>query len=234
MLRTLKKIHFKFDIIILTTILAVSIIEIVHIDMIFYKAGLVNRQVFMAFFSILSFVSFYELSKIAIVLFAVIRIFFHLRPGERNKRYAVTALASFLIFIVSWVFFFTLHQPGAVHYLRGYEKWVSKNVDIDSIQTWILSQEADKYLGHTYDRTGIPSDLPDFIRNVNPEWIYIHKNETGRCIELSWPHAISEYKGIVVGTLAMKTKQEELIKHSNYDFEYRHSIKPGVYVVEGR
>jgi hypothetical protein len=32
----------------------------------------------------------------------------------------------------------------------------------------------------------------------------------------------------------MKTKQEGLIKHSNYDFQYRRSIKPGVYVVLGR
>ena len=190
------------------TILAVSIIGIVHLDMIFYKAGLVNEQVFMAFFGILFFVSLYEISKIAIVIFAVMRIFFHLKPDERNKRYAITALVSFLIFIGSWVFFFTLHQPGAVHYLRGYGKWVTKNIDIDSIQTWILSQEADKYSDHTYDRASIPSDLPDFIRNVNPEWIYIRKNETGRCIKLTWRHGISEYKGIVVGSPEMKQKRK--------------------------
>jgi hypothetical protein len=234
MLKAQGKINYKLDIIIIAAILAVSIVGIVHLDMIFYKAGLVNKQIFMLFFSTLFFVSFYELSKVAIVLFAVIRIFFHLRPGERNKTYVVTALMSLLIFIGSWVFFFTLHQPGAVHYLRGYEKWVAKNIDIDSIQTWILSQEADKYLGHTYDRARIPSELPDFIRNVYPEWIDIQKNETGRCIKLTWPHGISEYKGIVIGSPAMKTKQEELVKHSNSNFEYRRSIKPGAYVIDGR
>lgn len=230
MLQVLRKINYKFDIIIIMIILAVSIIGIVHLDMIFYDAGLENGYTF----EVISYGLLYELSKIVIVLFAIARIFFHLKPGKRNKRYAITALVSFLIFIGSWVFFFTIHQPGAVHYLRGYGKWVTKNVDINAIQTWILSQEVDIYLGRAYDRASIPSDLPDFIRNVNPEWIYIHEHETGKCIKLTWIHGISEYKGIVVGSPAMKTKQEELIKHSNYDFQYRRSIKPGVYVVLGR
>ena len=230
MLQALRKINYKIDIIVLTAILVVSIIERVHIDMIFYNAGFVNGHAFKA----ISYGLLYELSKIVIILFAVTRIFFHLRPGKRNKKYAVTALVSVLIFIGSWIFMFTFDQPGAVHYLRGFEKWVTNNVDIDAGQTWILSQEAEKYLGHRYERDNFPSDLPDFIKIVDPFWIYVYESEKGRCIELSWPHAISEYKGIVVGTLAMKTKQEELIKHSNYDFEYRHSIKPGVYVVLGR
>lgn len=230
MFQVLRKIHYKFDIIILTTILAVSIIERVHTDMILYNAGLVNGHTF----KVVPYGLLYELSKIVIVLFAVTRIFFHLKMGKRNKKYAVTALISVLIFIGSWIFMFTFGKPGAVYYLKGFKEWVTTNVDIDSVQTWILSQEAEKYLGHRYERDNFPSDLPDFIKIVDPFWIYVYESEKGRCIELSWPHAISEYKGIVVGTLAMKTKQEELIKHSNYDFEYRHSIKPGVYVVLGR
>lgn len=219
--------------------LTVSIIGIVHLDMISYKAGLINGQVFMQFFSLLFFVSFYELSKVAIVLFAVIRFFFHLKPGQRKKRYAVTALISVLIFIGSWVFFFTLHQPGTVHYLRGYEKWVTNNVDVNTIQTWILSPEADKYLKNkpnAYFNDDFPEDLPDFITKYNPEYIAFYKDnsENGRCIKITWRNGISEYKGIVVGSPAKKTKQEELIKHSNSNFEYRRLIKPGVYVVDGR
>jgi len=230
MLEALKKIHYKIDVIIIMAILTVSIIGIVHLDMIFYNAGIVNEIAFKAVpYSLL-----YELPKIAIVLFAVIRIFFHFKPGNRKKRYAVTTLVSFLIFIGSWVFFFTLHQPRAVYYLRGFEKWVTKNVDVDAVQTWILSPEADKYLGHRYERDRIPSDFPDFIRNVNPEWIDFFASEKGRCIEFMWVNGISESKGIVVGSPAMNTQQEGLIKHSNTDFQFRHSIKPGIYVIHGR
>ena len=97
MLQYLKKIHYKFDIIILTTILAVSIIETVHTDIIFYNAGLVNGIGFRA----ISYGLLYELSKIVIVLFAIVRIFFHLKANKRNKKYAVTALVSVLIFLVT-------------------------------------------------------------------------------------------------------------------------------------
>lgn len=230
MLQALRKIHYKFDIIILTTILAVSIIEIIHTDKIFYTAVLINGFAFKA----VSYGLLYELLKIAIVLFAVTRIFFHLKAAKRNKKYVITALVSVLIFTGHWIFLFTFGQPGAVYYLRGFEKWVTKNVDVDAVQTWILSQEADNYLCHRYERDNFPSDLPDFIKNVNPEWIVFFASEKGRCIEFMWVNGISEYKGIVVGSPVMKTKQEELIKHSNTDFQYRRSIKPGVYVVEGR
>ena len=230
MLQAIRKINYKFDIIILMAIVAVSITERVHIDLIFYNAGLVNGIGFKAVpYSLL-----YELFKVVIVLFAVTRILFHLKPDKRNKKYAVTALVSVLIYIGSWIFMFTFDQRGAVYYLRGFRKWVTENVDIEAIQTWILSEKAYQYLGHRYFRDDIPHDLPDFIKNVKPEWIDVYASEKGKCIIFMWPNGFVEYKGIVVSSPAMKTKQEELIKHSNYDFEYRLSIKPGVYVVEGR
>jgi len=230
MLQTLRKINFKFDIIILMSILAVSIIDRVHTDMILYNAGLVNGPEF----KVISYGLLYELLKVVIVLFAIIRIFFNLSPGRRNKKYVATALFSFLIYIGSCVFVFTLHKPGSVYYLRGFKEWATRNVDIDAVQVWILSKEADEYIGHRYEQGNVPSDLPDFIKNVNPFWIDCYESENGRFIELLWPHAFSEYKGIAVGSPAIKTEQEELIKHSNYNFQYRHSIKPGVYVVLGR
>jgi uncharacterized membrane protein len=235
MLQALSKINYKFDIIIITIILAISIIEQIHTDMIFYNAGLVNGIGFKA----IPYGLLYEILKIVIVLFAVTRIFFHLKPDKRNKKYAVTALVSVLIFIGSWVFMFTVDQPGAVYYLRGFKEWVTKNVDVDAVQAWILSEEADKYLKNkpsAYFKDDFPGDLPDFITNFGPEYIafYEDNSENERCVKLTWLHGISEYKGIVIGSPAMKTKQEELIKHSNYDFEYRRSIKSGVYVVHGR
>ena len=235
MLQVLRKINYKFDIIILTAILAISIIETVHTDLIFYNAGLENGHTF----NVISYGLLYELLKIAIVFFAVTRIFFHLKPDKRNKKYAITALASLLIFIGYWISLPVFHQPGAVHYLRGFEKWVTKNVDVDAIQTWILSEEAAKYLKNkpsAYFKDDFPIDLPDFITIFGPEYIafYEDDSENGRCIKFTWLHGISEYKGIVIGSPAMKTKQEGLIKHSNYDFQFRLSIKPGVYVVDGR
>ena len=230
MLQALKKIHYKFDIIILTTILAVSIIERVHIDMIFYNAGLVNGIGFKA----LSYGLLYELSKIVIVLFAVTRIFFHLKPGKRNKKCAVTALVSFLIYIGSWIFMFTFDQPGAVHHLRGFEKWVAKNVDVDAVQTWIMSPDADQYLRNkssTYINYALPKDLPDFVSNFGPEYIAFRADESdkGRHVEIGWSTLGGSW-GIIVGSPTMKTKQEGMIRHSKYHNEFRRPIKSGVYI----
>ena len=230
MFQAMRKINYKFDVIILTTILVISIIESVHTDIIFYNAGLVNGHTSKA----VSYSLLYELLKIVIVIFAVTRIFFHLKPEKRSKKYAITALMSFLIFIGYWISLPMFHQPGAVHFLRGFEKWVAKNVDVDAIQTWIMSQDAGKYLGHRYVQGNFPSDLPDFITNPNPFWIDIYESEIGRYVGLLWPHGFVEYNGVVIGSSIMKIKQEELIKHSNTDFEYRRSSKPRVYAVVGR
>jgi len=214
MLQALRKINYKFDIIIIIVIFAVSIIGIVHIDMIFYNAGLVNGHGFKA----IPYGLLYELSKLVIVIFAIVRVFFHLKPDKRNKKYAVTALVSFLIYFGSWVFFFTLHQPGAVYYLRGFKEWVTKNVDIDAVQTWILSEEADKYFRNKlglYSNDIFPRDLPDFITNFGPEYIAFRKDDSdkGRHVEFGWTQLGGSW-GIVIGSASIKTNQEGMIRHS--------------------
>jgi hypothetical protein len=229
MLQALRKINYKLDIIIIAAILAVSIIELVHINRIFYNAGLVNGIGFKA----IPYGLLYELSRFAIVLFAVVRIFFHLSPGKRNKKYAVTALVSFLIFIGSWIFMFTFDKPGSVYHLRGFKKWIVKNVDVDAVQTWILSEQADKYLKkkpNAYFKHDFPEDLPGFITNVDPDYITFRAGESdGKNIVIGWI-ALDTSWGVVVGSPIMKTKQEGKIRHSKYHYEFRYPIKPGIFI----
>ena len=135
MLRTFKKIPYKLDIFIVTTILIISIIERVHIDLTFYRAGLTNSHTY----AFIPLIFLYELLKIAVVLFAVIRISFYLMPEKKHKKYIITALLSIAIFIGYWILLITFFEPGAVYFLKGFEKWISKNVDIVAIQTWFLS-----------------------------------------------------------------------------------------------
>jgi hypothetical protein len=230
MLQALKKIHYKFDIIIITLILAVSITERVHIDLIFYNAGLVNGIGFKA----IPYGLLYELLKIAIVLFAVTRIFFHLKPDKRNKKYAVTALVSVLIFIGSWIFMLTFDHPGSVYHLRGFEKWITKNVDVDAVQTWIMSEQADKYLKNkpsAYFKDDFPKDLPDFVTNFGPEYIAFRGNDSdkGRHVVIGWSTLGGSW-GMVVGSPAMKTQQKGMIRHSKYHNEFRRPIKQGVFI----
>lgn len=229
MIQAMRKINYKFDIIIIAAILAISIIGCVHINLIFYNAGFVNGIGFRA----IPYGLLYGLLKIVIVLFAVTRIFFHLKSGKRNKKYAVTALVSVLIYIGSWVFMFTFDQPGSVYHLRGFKKWVIKNVDVDAVQTWILSQETEKYFGNkhsAYMNQDFPKGLPDFVTNVAPEYIAFRAGESDeeKHIVIGWSSLDTSW-GIVTGSPAMKTKQEGRIRHSKYHNEFRYPIKPGIF-----
>lgn len=227
MIQSLKKIPYKLDILILTIMIIISIIECVHISILDYRAGLSNTHSISFIY-----VFYYEPLKIVAVLIAIVRIFLNLKHSKELRKCITTALLSILIFFGSFILPFTCLPPGAVIYLKGFEKWVSKNVDINSIQTWILSEEADKYLGQRYENGNYPTELPDFITNFDPLFINFHgqESEKGRCIEFIWGSGISGLKGIVVGSPEMKTMQKGVIKHSDSYYEFRRSIKPGVYI----
>ena len=226
MFQKLKKIPYKLEILILTTIPVISIIEWTHIDILSYRGGLRN---FPSWGFILLII--YEPLKIAVVLLTFFR-FLYVKYVKKLKKYFTTAILSILIFIGSWILPFICLPPGAVFFLKGYEKWVSKNVDIKAIQTWLLSGEADKYIGQIY-AGNFPDDLPDFMTNFNPKSMEFHgeESEKGKCIEFESGGGLAHW-GIVVGSPTMKTKQEGVIKHSESDYEYRRSIQPGVYIFD--
>jgi hypothetical protein len=229
MLRTFKEIPYKLDIFIITTVLVTSIIEHVHIDTLLYRGGLRNSPSwgFMVIF-------LYEPFKISVLLFAIIRIFFHLEPVQKLRRYITTALLSILIFIASWILLFTCHPPGAVFFLKGYEKWIAKNVDVKAIQTWLLSGDADKYLDRRY-RYNFPDDFPVYITDFEPKFVIFHghESEKGKCIEFGWGGGLA-YWGVVVGPPTMKTKQEGRFEEPGSSYvEYRCPIIPGVYIFNG-
>jgi hypothetical protein len=230
MLQAMRKINYKLDIIIIGAIIVVSIIETVHTDMIFYNAGLVNGIGFKA----VPYGLLYELLKIVIVIVAITRLSFHLKSGRRSKKYSITALASVLIFIGSWIFTFAFDQPGSVYHLRGFKKWVAKNVDVDAVQTWGMSQGAEKYFKNKpsmYFKADFPEVLPDFIRNFGPDVIIFRAGESDEAkqIVIEWS-ALDTSWGIVVGSPAMKTKQEGMIRHPKYQYEFRYPVMPGIFV----
>ncbi len=228
MFQKLKKIPYKLEILILTTIPVISIIEWTHIDILSYRGGLRN---FPSWGFILLII--YEPLKIAVVLLTFFR-FLYVKYVKKLKKYFTTAILSILFFIGSWILPFICLPPGAVFFLKGYEKWVSKNVDIKAIQTWLLSGEADKYIGQIY-AGNFPDDLPDFMTNFNPKSMEFHgeESEKGKCIEFESGGGLAHW-GILVGSPTMKTKQEGRIEEPGSSYvEYRRPIMQGVYIFNG-
>lgn len=129
--------------------------------------------------------------------------------------------------------FTTATGPGAWHFLRGYEKWVAKEVNIPEIRQWLLSLP-DEYSGQSYFQAkDFPSQLPEAITSFEPYHIYLSEFKNGqRSVKFEWGCAFGHF-GIVIGTPEMDTpKEETLIKHSDSDYEFRRPIEPGVYIFE--
>lgn len=226
MFKNIKRIPYKFDILILTLIPVISIIEKFHIGILSYRHGLNNLFSISPMFLI--FV--YEPLKVAVVLLAILR-FVYVKHFKKLNKYFNTAILSILIYVGSLILPFICLGPGAVSFLKGYEKWVSKNVDAKAIQTWLLSGEADKYIGNTYK----DDDFPDFITDFKP--ILIHFREEGyerrKCIEFETGLGLDIW-GIVVTSPTTTIKQKGTVKDAVTSYEeYRRPIIPGVYVFDG-
>ena len=226
MFKNIKRIPYKFDILILTLIPVISIIEKFHIGILSYRHGINNLFSISPMFLI--FV--YEPLKIAVITLSIIRLCI-VKHAKKLNKYLITTIISILMFIGSWILPFICLQPGAVSFLKGYEKWVSKNVDVKAIQTWLLSGEADKYMGNTY-AGDLPDDLPDFVINFEPKYVYFKAEKSGKekILIFEWGGVLGHW-GIVVGSPTTKTKQKGRIEEpGSSNVEIRRPIIPGVYI----
>lgn len=227
MLQALKKLPYKVDILIVATMLLLSIAEPVHIDRAFYYDGLANRPS-----GAPGLIFCYEPLKIAVLVFAVITVFWNLAVSRKPLARITTAFLSILIFVGSWVFYGSpAHRAGAVPFLQGFEKWVVNNIDLPAVQTWILSAESDIYLQRGYRGPDFRDNLPDFLTNFGPRSIDFHgdESEMGRCVEFAWGYVFGNW-GVVIGSPTMKAQQEGRIQIRESTVEFRRPVAPGIYV----
>lgn len=124
-------------------------------------------------------------------------------------------------------------SAGAWDFLRGYEKWVEKNVDTSAIQEWLISLPP-KYSGQYYfEATDFPEELPDAITKFNPYHMSLSEFKDGqRQIEFEWGGAGAfGHFGIVIGLPGMETPKEgEVIKRSESEWEFRRPVQSGIYI----
>jgi len=217
-------IHHKTGILFPTTILVISIIELAGSYVLSYNQGLKNSFLPVAAIPCCVF----EPLKLFILIVVIARLAYP-KQDIICKQYLVSALLSILIFVFSWALPMTVWHPGS-GFLKGYEKWVERNVDVDGIQTWLLSEETEKYLGQRFS-IGSLDPLPQLVTHFEPKHIAFYGDdyEKGRCVVFEWGGALAHW-GFVVGLPAMKAKQKGRFHKGSSEVESRHPIKPGVYV----
>lgn len=170
-----------------------------------------------------------SLTSLIVTARALIAFF---KTHQWNGKNALLAAAPLLI--LSSIFInFIIRQPGAVYFLRGYEKWVENNVDIPAIQQWLVALPPEYSEERYFEAEDFSEPLPEAIQKLEPYHMEFGEfQEARRFVRFEWGSALGHW-GIQIGLPDMETPEgEECIKHSNYDYEYRRPIQPGVYIFD--
>lgn len=166
------------------------------------------------------------------VVFAIWAII-QLSLPPHTLRHTLLRVVFLIVPPVALVGGFAISTPLAIHFLRGFERWVLREVDTDAIQQW-LAAEGRNYAGRQYSTwEGFPKELPDFLVRFKPQFISFRDSpsEGGPCVEFEWGTVLSRW-GLIVGLPDMPTPKEGAIDLSESETEFRRPIKPGVYAVD--
>jgi hypothetical protein len=169
------------------------------------------------------------LTSLVFIASAIVRFF----RSPRTLRHILLQIVFLIAPPAFLVGGFLATPPGASAFLRGFERWVLQEVDTDAIQKWLATEGRD-FAGRQYDiRHGFPEELPDFLVRFKPKFISFRNyiSEGGPCVEFGWGGGLASW-GLIVGLPAMPTPKEGAINLTESETEFRHPVKPGVYVVE--
>lgn len=141
---------------------------------------------------------------------------------------AALIILSFLFLLIPPVYNVS---PLARVFLKGYEKWVIKNVNINAIQQW-LATEGVHYKDQRY-RYDFPKEFPAFLTEFKPKFIWFDTSNLDGVlyIEFGWGGGMGSW-GVRIGPPNMKIPQE-VSQVSESRIEYIRPIAPGVYIFDG-
>jgi hypothetical protein len=150
----------------------------------------------------------------------------HRNVGEVLLRFALIPLGPFIVCCA-----FLYASPLSAVFLEGFEQWVRQEVDIDSIQTWLVNEGAKHAGQHYVAEAGFPEDLPKCLIELSPVVISFvnYDSQNGPNVEISW-FLFKENYGLIIGPPEMETSEEERIEPYTGGSEFRRPIKPGAYV----
>jgi len=227
----LKKENLNTACIILIIVLAaLAIVGSVLVRRFEYVAGTRNDGYYGFTHSFgLSFILFLLLTPIMIS--ASILALINLVLLHRNTGQILFKLVLLILGPVITLCAFEYISPLSPVFLEGLEQWVTKEADIDAIQTW-LAREGSKHTGQHYSaENGFPEGLPDCLVNLNPKFISF-KNSTsknGPTVEINWHYFMDDY-GLIIGPPEMETPEKGCLKHRRDYYEFRRPIKKGAYI----
>jgi hypothetical protein len=173
---------------------------------------------------------------LSLILIVLINIIWSIIKSYRTKKvnWLKLSLSIFplLILLPPAFYWSSVSEPGAVPFLRGYEKWVQKEVNIPAIQEWLASLPSEHSGKYYFEAKDFPGKLPEVITKLNLYHIYFSEFKDGqRQVEFEWGSAFGHW-GIRIGLPGMDCPEEGCIKLSESEWEYRRPIQSGVYIFD--
>lgn len=242
-IRTIHKLKpYLLQIIVLILICITIIIESVHFYIMEYLAGLYNDPSLHPFFAGL----FFDFLKVLLLLVAFIGLVVIAFIGlvvnlfKKFKIYKNIGINFLLLGLSLGVFIGNRYvrmpgPPGATVFLRGFDKWVRKNVETAAIQEWLATIDDRYFSKDYYADTGSPNEFPKFIIDLNPKFISFGYSELDntKIAKLSWGSGLLGEWGVIIGNSNMEMPKPGVEKISDSYWEYRRIIRPGVYIYDG-
>ncbi len=222
-----RKLQYKFDVIFVLVFLAISILGQLYIRHTEYEGGLANQ----GGCGLLPMLYFLAAELILLVFYSIcfiVRVFLSTRTVKNILIKITYVVMPFAIFFGS----FMITIPLTPVFLKGFEKWVLKEVDINAIQQW-LATEGQQYKCE-YFTEDFPKEFPAFLTKNKPYIIIFENSELDntRYIDFRWGGGMDSW-GLRIGSPSMKMPEQGMLKIREGYYEFRRPIAPGVYVFEG-
>lgn len=170
---------------------------------------------------------FLALMTLAVILFVMKGLF----RGPRTLRHILLQLVFPAVCLLALTRPVKIPHPLAEIFLMGFEQRMLKQVDIEAIQQWLLTEGA-KHSGRTY-RYDLPVDLPASVAGVHPPTVVFSEAVSDRdmTVEFLWIEPHGDEHGLVVGPRSMQTPPAGMMRTPDGRHEFQRPIKPGAYVI---
>lgn len=178
-----------------------------------------------------------------LLLISVVALCVMLIGREFGKKRLVIGIISLAVAVIVCVVnspLLKVRPAGAEIFLRGFEKWVERNVDTDAIQEWIITAP-EGYWADPCDidwrfygaEEELPKGLPQCFAEFKRQYVIFQRSELdgSRIIRFEWGGAMGHW-GMVVGNPEMKMPSERKVEISEGFVRFQKPVKAGVYIYD--
>jgi hypothetical protein len=222
----LKQKAFVFQVITAISAAVISVLAYSIIDHSFYSSGAANNYPPIDPIGILLWLCQFLFLIISLI------IFFCIFSKIKKIQLCISA-ASLIISIIICYLYISPGGPGT--FFKGFETWVNKNVDSNSIQAWIKTAD-EKYWQTEVCyvpsvEKPVPEELPAFLKNINFRCLKFQRSELdgSKILHFMWGGVFFHWN-LIIGDSKMKMPVKTIEKFSDGDVEFRRIIRPGVYI----